>query len=505
MKPIIAICLLFVILATSTLSQSLWLDEAINVTAARDLGISELITDYSLGDFHPPIYHAILHYWIKFQGSDEIAVRFPSVIFSTITIYFTYLISRHLFGNSKITLFGYQIPQNLIAPILLSTSGLQLYYAGEARMYALAAMGATICIYYLLHLRFKNQLLVNISPLNFKSHSQIFHFMPFYSLAFILALSLTLYTDYVPWILLPLFFLLLPLHSLISFLTTAPWWPLFFVQLGNGLGVAASHPGWNQVVGGFSLKNILLIPIKFTIGRVSIDDPTLYALALALPIITIIWLFFITTRELKSKITPNHLIFAWLIAPITLGIVLSLKISLLSYFRFLFLLPAFYLILTIGLGRLKPTKPTMFFAVLFLTNIISTSAYIFLPGFHRENWRSLASWVESESLEHQSAITLFPSLAQAAPYLYYTSTPRAVDSTDFDHVYDAVFLVRYVQEIFDPTDQKRLKLLEYGYTKQKEQTFNGVVVWLYTKDTKIYALRNNPPPTPTDSPNKYSP
>src|SRR3990167_7533201 len=48
------------------LNQSLWLDEAINVNVARSLSFKSLIFNYSLGDFHPPLYHLIFRTWILF-------------------------------------------------------------------------------------------------------------------------------------------------------------------------------------------------------------------------------------------------------------------------------------------------------------------------------------------------------------------------------------------------------------------------------------------------------
>ena len=126
------------ILRLISLTQSLWLDEAINVNAAAGLSLKSLILKYSLGDFHPPLFHAILRGWILLFGSSEAVVRIPSVILGTLTVYITYLIGQKLFEGKT----------GLIAATLIATSPLHIYYSQEARMYALAAFLTSLSAYF---------------------------------------------------------------------------------------------------------------------------------------------------------------------------------------------------------------------------------------------------------------------------------------------------------------------------------------------------------------------
>jgi len=66
------------ILRLFKLDQSLWLDEAINVTFVKNLNLRSLVFEYSIGDFHPPLYHLILHFWL-ILGKSEVWARLPSV------------------------------------------------------------------------------------------------------------------------------------------------------------------------------------------------------------------------------------------------------------------------------------------------------------------------------------------------------------------------------------------------------------------------------------------
>src|SRR3989304_9460645 len=79
------------------LDQSLWLDEAINITFVKNLNLHSLVFEYSIGDFHPPLYHIIMRGWVLLFGTSEITVRLPSVILGLATIYVVYLIGRKLF------------------------------------------------------------------------------------------------------------------------------------------------------------------------------------------------------------------------------------------------------------------------------------------------------------------------------------------------------------------------------------------------------------------------
>jgi len=484
MSSLVKILLLSLIVRLISLNQSLWLDEAINVTAARDKGLVDLITQYSLGDFHPPLYHAILHVWIKLFGSTEVIVRLPSVIFGLVTIWATYHISQKLIGSGKIKLFRWRLPLNLIPSILLATSGLHLYYSQEARMYSLAAMGTSLAFLFLIRLLPRLPSLSNaiphfISYLNLKKYSNTTNLW-----LYMFSLWIMLMSDYLPWFLLPLFILYLPLPTIISFLATSPWWPFLFKQLSVGLTAATLYPGWSQVVGAFSLKNLGLIPLKFLIGRVSLDNDFSYFLLAGLPLLLVFYLIFLASKRIK---TPRSLlVLSWFFVPLAIGTTLSLKISLLSYFRFLYLLPAFYLLVTLGLSRISQKSATKALAILLFINLVTSASYLFLPQFHRENWRDLATWIKSQDqLDSQVVI---PSLAQAAPLNYYLDTVPIKETIVPQTNPEVVYLIRYVQEIFDPQDQQRILLETLGYQRTEIRHFNGVVVWLYQKTDQVFAL-----------------
>lgn len=483
LTPLFWILVLAFALRLIPLNQSLWLDEAINVTNARDRGVLDLITNYALADFHPPLYHPVLHYWIKLTSDLEFAVRLPSLIFGLITIYFTHQISRLIIPSKKLTINHLKFDQNLLPVLFLATSGLHVYYSTEARMYSMAAAFASITIYLFLTIIKTHSLKPNLTSNLLKSLT----ITPL-AIYFVISLTLMLYTDYLTWLLLPLFFFYLPVHTLTSLIFTLPWLPYFYQQLNIGLQTASANPLWSQVVGQFSPKSVVLLPVKFLIGRVSIDNQTHYALALILPLLLITYLFSTAIKNTRASKSDSNLIFTWFFLPTLTAAIISIKISIFSYFRFIFVLPAFYLIITLGISKLKPHFKELIITFLLFINLTTTIAFIFIPKFHREDWRSLSDWIDSYPTTN--AVTVFPNLSQQAPYLYYQPNIKAVDSIrQVSDLPDVVFLMRYVQDIFDPTDSKRLDIEALRYQLIEQRDFNGVVVWAYTRSDRVLARK----------------
>lgn len=426
---IILVLLLALGIRLINLNQSLWLDEAISVVAAQSNSYIGLISTFSRGDFHPPFYYLILKLWGSVFGFSEISVRFPSVIFGVITIVFTYLITKKLY-NKKI---------GLIAAILLAVNPLAVYYSQEARMYSLAAMAVSGAVYFFLQKKW----------------------LPY----FFFLLS-AVYSDYLSWFILPVFFLLssdrrkyIKYYLLfIIFLL-----PSFFIIIPQALGsLTVPSSSWGDILGRTNVNNILLIPVKFIIGRISLENKILYG-AVCFLLITFYSLIFSRVR--------NRLLWLWLLLPVLIGIIISLKVPILSYFRFLFVLPAFVILLAVGAKNIK-TK-----ILVFLISLISLIVFNISPKFWREDWRSAIKYLQTNP-----GIVIIPSIAQSAPLQYYRLSLPLEDSNMLAF-YNAriIYLFRYVQEVSDPNDIARLTLENHHYKFVESKNFNGVLVWKYEK------------------------
>jgi mannosyltransferase len=114
--------------------QSLWSDEGNSVALAR-AGLAEIAARTAL-DIHPPLYYWLLHGWMWLTGDSEVAVRALSASASLLLVAVICRLGRRLFGDRA----------SLVAAFAAAVSPFQVYYAQEARMYALLALlgGLTI-------------------------------------------------------------------------------------------------------------------------------------------------------------------------------------------------------------------------------------------------------------------------------------------------------------------------------------------------------------------------
>lgn len=405
------------------LTQSLWLDEAISVVAVSKYTYWELLTKFLPGDVHPPLYYFLLKFWDGFFGYSEVASRLPSVICNVATTYIVYLIGKR-FGGERVAVLG---------ALFWTINPLAVYYSQEARMYSLLTFFVVTAVYFFIVKRWW-----------------------WFSAAMILAV----YTDYLAFLMLPVLWLLatdkkqLLKLGLVVILFYLPWLPIFLNQLRLGTALSMNVPEWGQIVGGLSFKSVGLVWVKFLIGRITFDNKYLYGGILAA--ITAGYLFILARVR-------NKFLWTWFILPVFLGAVIAFWVPVFAYHRFLFVLPALMLLLAVG------AKKWWMIGLVVLVSMASLIYFELNPRFWREDWRGAAVYAKSTQ-----GTVMMPSLAQDAPLVYY--------GVNLDQrLLPRVYLFRYVQELFDPRDSKKVLLEGSGYYQIGKQDFNGVVIWTYEK------------------------
>ncbi len=120
--------------------EGLWLDEA--YTARLVQSSTEGIIKGAAADVYPPFFYLFLHSWTLVFGESEFSLRFPSVIFSLLTILVAWKMGEK---NQEVSV-------GFIAAIMLTFSPFSIRYAQEARAYSLLAF--TIVSSYLFILNF---------------------------------------------------------------------------------------------------------------------------------------------------------------------------------------------------------------------------------------------------------------------------------------------------------------------------------------------------------------
>lgn len=446
----------------NVLNQSLWLDEATSIVKASTLSFKELILTFAPGDFHPPLYYLVLKVWINTFGNSEVAARSLSVLFALLSAMVLHLIGKKLFNRFVGT----------ASAVLLATGPLFFYYAHEARMYAMSvflALLVVLCFINLVH---------DKRPGILKWAS------------FVASSILLIYTDYLPGLILLfcagyLFFEKKNFKDnkiawIVSFITIAasfiPWLPIFMRQLEVGARVEQNAPIWWETLGKTNFKQIALVPVKFLIGRISFYNKAVYAVFVGL----FAFEFGLSLWSSIKKYKESLFVWLWFIVPLTGALIFGLLMSGFAYFRLLFLLPPFYLLVAHGIYLAsKQSVGKLYFRI--GLNILAILIFILNPRFHREDWKSAVSWLEKDSGNNNSA-SIFVTNSQQDAYRYYQKSvpvfgPDGLNMGNFEKIY----LFRYVQPIFDPQDNVRETVESAGYSKMDERDFNGVTVWKYKR------------------------
>ena len=118
-------------------AKSLWLDEAQTLFYV-DRPLGETLAAERARDAHPPLYYALLHLWMG-GSSCEARARAFSALASTLTLVVFFDLARRLLG----------IGAALMAAGVLAVSAFQVYFAQEARHYALATLWVTLAWWFL--------------------------------------------------------------------------------------------------------------------------------------------------------------------------------------------------------------------------------------------------------------------------------------------------------------------------------------------------------------------
>ncbi len=115
----------------------LWRDEAFSFIMAQQ-GIVDIIRTTAI-DFNPPLYYIILHYWMMLFGTSEIALRSLSLIFFGGTLFLLFEILHNVFKISY--------KRCLLYLAFIAVNPFLLFYAFEARMYAMIVFLITLSYY----------------------------------------------------------------------------------------------------------------------------------------------------------------------------------------------------------------------------------------------------------------------------------------------------------------------------------------------------------------------
>lgn len=424
------------------IGQSFWLDEAIGALVVKKFDLTGIVTQFMVSDNHPPLYYMMLEVWTYFVGLSELGLRSMSVLAGVISVFVVYLITK-----------------NKWAALLLATAPLHVYYSQEARMYVFVALFATLAVYFYLKQKYL-----------------------FYGIA----IALMMFSDYMPLFILPVFWIDMYLRKsnkqewskfiashLFLIVLGIFWLPMFFKQINTGRQMLESLPEWSKLAGGATFKNLVLLWTKFVFGRISFYPKEIYYLTLILSSIPILFLLF------KALNVKNKFYWLWLVAPVVLSFVASFVFPGFNYFRLIYVLPAFYILIS-------SVKSKLLWLVL-IVNFLGLGIYYMDPNQSRENWRQAVAFVSGKIKEDESVILNYPGYF--APYEWYSKDLKTIFAADklllgrqktIDNltnetdVLSGVYYFNYLEDLTDPERAVYTWLVDNGYKVSNEYQFIGV-------------------------------
>jgi hypothetical protein len=121
-------------------AKSLWVDESFSIwMASQPLDALWRLTVQL--DQHPPLYYALLHFWLAL-GDGEAAVRSFSALWGALMLPVMYLIGEQVGGRAL----------GLRSTLILAISPLHIWFAQQTRMYTMLTFFAGVAILCMLHL-----------------------------------------------------------------------------------------------------------------------------------------------------------------------------------------------------------------------------------------------------------------------------------------------------------------------------------------------------------------
>lgn len=449
-KLLIVFFLAFLIRFVS-LNQSLWLDEATSANVVRHFGYLEIISKFTPTDFHPPLYYLFLKFWTSLFGYSEIAIRMPSVIFSLLTGFFVYKIGK-LLKNQNVGLWS---------AIFFLFNPLIIYYSQEARMYMMVTFLLTSGFYYFLKLHPRGVLTHTPGvfwPLILFNLFLVLSFFTFYGSIFFIAASfiyLLFRKQY------KVFFISLLIFGF-ALLAITPLLAAQYVHAKEALSIVAN---WPQVLGSANFKNLLLIPLKFTSGRISFSPKIIYYL------ISGIWAIGVIFFVLIGGIKQRKLLFFFLM-PIILGLIFSIFTPLLQYFRFLYLIPIMSLLIASGLSG-QSLLNRLGSKILAIGLLVFSFVYLLFSSFHREDWKSVNQYIKDKKV--------YMIVSSSDPLKYYSPNLKIIDLLTLPKQLSTrgITVIPYVTEIYGFNYRNNLKNMNYKL--EQEKTFRGLTVENWVK------------------------
>ncbi len=391
--------------------QSFWNDEGSSYV--QSLRTLPEIAANAARDIHPPGYYALLAGWRLLTGETEFALRSLSVLASLLTVACVFAAGRRLFN----------LTAGLLAALIVALNTFSLYYAQEARMYALLAAWGALGLWLILgRTRRSTGWIIALGLVNaagLYTH-YAYPFVMFVQGALILLEALR--AGRIRWRTLAAF----ALANGLAIALFAPWMPTALRQV-------TQWPSTGQPIPPLEAAGIIAEWFTFGVTYPAIPNAITY-LPLALLLLSGGWIGWIGLRR-RGMLSHLAAPLIWALLPMLLFLVLGL-------FRpanLKFLLPSqtgFALGIGAGIGGwwalawrgLRLDRVTLAFTLLQIAWLVAylvnglTPLYDD-PRFRRADYRAMAALLTAQAGPNDAIILNAPNQEEVFRYYYRGSAP----------------------------------------------------------------------------------
>lgn len=402
-------------------TQSLWRDE-VDAIRFSNWSLSELVTGLFRTGHNGPLFFLLLRPWRNLTGNSEFALRYPSALLGTLLIPLGYILARQ---------WGFSRRVGLLLSLLLATSPYLVWYGQEAKMYALLVALVTLAFVAYLKALTGARLPVPFSPK--RSLSWIWWII------FMVSMSLSFYTHILAPLMLPVYGLVGLLHwphlrrhwrgSAISLgCLTVPYIPLALWQVPLLLkGFQSGHPFYPLQ------EEIYLLLQLYSSGLIRFIGLT--------AIILFVFLFlcglFFSQRRQTSPPNPTGVtrwhqslrrqgitaakrvsLAGWVLLPPLIVYLISLRVAVFEDRYLIYITPAFYLLVVIGLVLVRQYWPWLASLCLGLALVINLMGIWQQRRPLKADFRAAAAYLARQDEVPAAIMVQTPYLRHTLNYYY---------------------------------------------------------------------------------------
>lgn len=374
--------------------QSLWRDEVDSLYfAGWELRL--LLEQLTATGHNGPLYYLLLRPWLQLTGATEFALRYPSALMGTLAVPLGYTLVRQL---------GLSRRAGLLLSLLLATSPYLVWYSQEGKMYTLLLVVVMLAV--IAHTRALAGegarwwgVFVLATTLSFYLHILAPMMLPVYGAAALIFFSQTR-RRWRGW-----------LASMACL--TLPYLPLVIWQASMfRAGVSQGHPFYP-----FKQQFSLLLEL-YSGGLIKFAGPTGLVLVVFL---LLAGLFLVNPRARAEAYTLRRrlLLAAWLLLPPLAIYLISLRVPVFEDRYVIYITPAFYLLLALGLILIRHHArwlAGLCLGLLLAFNLLGIWQQQRQPI--KADFRAAAAYLAQQPTRPQAIIIQIPYLKRTFDYYY---------------------------------------------------------------------------------------